>query len=271
MRHSYNGESKAIVASTANKYTFGDTIIPNGQLKKIEYVTTGANNHLNSAVSHNRVFIASSSIYDTPSSHLRAVAESEYPSKIYPPNSRLRWTVPFDFPSAHEACKKAFGLDKINMGIPGPLKVTSQVEVGTGASTGTIRAGFKTTLEPINVMPKLLSFAGNVTPNNSKGVINLSVDDGIVYGIVIPLGTLASGIDTISITLSGVPVFEGDHEYVLEEAFEVNPQSVATPIFLRMPEALPAITGRSKIEIKTLAAVLQADQWSLLTLHKVGA
>lgn len=255
----YNGGTKTIAATTAATYVFNDSEIPNGGVGAFSIVTTGANNHLTSAVTRNRVKLSGAAIWDAPSAAHRALIEAIAPANTIPPASRLRYTIPLNLP----------GVDG-SVGIPFNTKPSVEVIVDANSSAGTAQIGWLRTAGQPRFMPKFLGFASGVGASVTNGRIPLNIPDGLVYGISFPL-VGATGVTRARVVLNGIEVINLSQDHLLEGEFLTNPQSLTTTLFVRMPVLLPATPGISFIEVDTGAGAAVTDEYVPLSLHNVAA
>lgn len=266
MGYGINRSPETISAAVAQTVGWSSAELPGSPpqgpfLKRFFPITTGANNHLTSAVTRIRIKANGQEIWNIPSAHLRAYVEAMAPANTIPPAARLRFTIPQDLLGRYTR-------DQYACAFPIGAAPGVEFDCDANASAGTAIIAWETARTRPTHWTKFLSKASNIGASVALGRINIELPPGeLLYGIALPI-VGATGILAARLYVGNVKEAELTQEGILESQFLENPQTVTTSYFWRFDEplVLSPMQGSNYLEVETGAGSAVSDQYSFMTL-----
>lgn len=251
----FNGASKVVSAGVAQNIVFNPTEIRAKGVSKYIIETTGANNSLSSAVTRVRVKAGGVPFVDVAAAHLRAKIERLSRANVFPPDARLRFTIPIHIMDGK-------GAERYASLFPKGKDATVELALDANASAGTAICGWEYDdgVDPA-FYSMFISSPGNVAASQSNARVPIT-QPGLVRGVSLPI-VGATGLLRCRLVLSGIEVFNLDQANLLEWQFTENPESVTTTVYLKLEEPMPAAVGSSFFEVDTGAGAGVANEYGV--------
>lgn len=253
-----NQAAKTINAITVETYIWTPDQVSQASQRYLINETTGANNDLTAI---DELLVKSERyglLWDILTAQLRAFAESETPNNLIPSTSALYWGWPLGAPGGAPGSGIPFGA----VGTPIDAGISYEVVSNNTNAAGSIRIGGEENEGKPAYYSQFVTQQSGIGANVSLGRINLNKPNGLLYGISLPL-VGATGLLNLRVVVADKEVVQWtDQQALIQMAQQVNPATVITTLFLRMPELRPATLGNSYIEIQTGAGAAVTDAYA---------
>lgn len=263
MKYWSNRGAKTVAAVTVATPTFTEAEISQDAAMWYGIETTGANNHLTSAVTNVRVkSSALGTLWDCTAAQLRALIEALAPAHTIPPAARLRFTIPVGFPGVDVNGWTGF------CGVPAGVGASVEVAVDANSSAGTIQIAGEAMaprMQPA-FYSRFVALTTGIGATSTPGRLNLNYPGGLLAGIALPI-VGATGILACRVVVGGRLIAELTQAGLLESQFITNPQSLTTTFFWKAPALFEVTAGDSYLEIETGAGSAATDPINPLVLY----
>lgn len=261
-----NFGTKAIAATTAQTLTFNNTDlwVPGSNVFRALFKTTGANNHLTSAINRLRVKASApgvlGTVWDVLPIQMRRMMERLGRANQLPVAADLRFQIPLFVPDGK-------GDERYAAGFPINAIPTLEVQTDATSSAGTIRAAW----DEEDIQPAFysvfLSQQGNIPASQTNARVTIN-QPGLLRGISLPLVS-ATGITRVQLYINGRQVWDADQDAIIEDQATEDPGAnitgVPTHLFHKFRVPFP-IVGNSYLLVDTGAASAAADEYAFYSL-----
>ena len=182
MPRGFRSDTLAVVVTTAATYVFNANSLPQGGIKQLHILVTGANNILDTGVIDLVIVkLEGVEVLNLRGPQLRVLLEGMRISSTITPAGALYWSIPMDLPSSLSG---VWPMTAGVSGIPFGLNVSVEVTVTAGSSAGTLQIGWTSLDAPPSYMFKCCKQAWGVGAAATQPVpVNYGQNDvlGLIY------------------------------------------------------------------------------------------
>jgi len=267
MPRGYRTDTIVVAAGTAATYVFNPNLLPQGGLKDLYVIATGANNTLDNAITQVVVKLEGVEVINMTGTQLRVLLEALRISETIPGAGQLFFTIPMGAPAALAGAWPFVGCVS---GIPFGLNVSVEISVSAGSSAGTLQIGWTMLDSAPAYMLKCVKQATGVVLNTTSPVaVNYQGND--------VLGVILDNAATKIVKLRMVSRLADGREYQISDMSagmmtalmqDSNPVTVSDPLVYLLEKAYK-FGPSSYLEYTTGAAGLASDNFAAIQVVDV--